>query len=212
MAKLILVRHGESEWNAKGLWTGLTDIGLSEKGKEEAREAAKSLKNIRIDLAYTSVLIRANQTLEEIRKIVGLDNIIIVKDKALNEKDYGVFTGKNKWEVQKEYGEEKFRQIRRGWSYQIPNGESLKDVYNRTIPYYQKEILPKLKEGKNVLIVAHGNSLRALVKYLESISDKDVENLELATGEIYNYDLSSDGLILSKQKLTLGRTDDITSI
>ena len=188
MAKLILVRHGESEWNAKGLWTGLTDIGLSEKGKEEAREAAKSLKNIRIDLAYTSVLIRANQTLEEIRKIVGLDNIIIVKDKALNEKDYGVFTGKNKWEVQKEYGEEKFRQIRRGWSYQIPNGESLKDVYNRTIPYYQKEILPKLKEGKNVLIVAHGNSLRALVKYLESISDKDVENLELATGEIYNYD------------------------
>ena len=141
MAKLILVRHGESEWNAKGLWTGLTDISLSEKGKEESRLAGMALKNVKIDIAYTSSLIRAKQTLSEIRRVLGLDNLDVIENNALNEKNYGIFTGKNKWDIKRQYGEEKFRQIRRGWSFQIPNGESLKDVYNRVIPYYQKEIL-----------------------------------------------------------------------
>lgn len=198
VAKLILVRHGQSIWNAKGLWTGLIDIPLSGKGKEEAKLVGKSLKDIRIDVAFTSVLKRAKETLDEIKKTLNLNSLPIVENKALNEKDYGDFTGKNKWEVKKEYGEEKFRQIRRGWSYQISNGESLKDVYNRTVPYYQKEILPKLKEGKNVLVVAHGNSLRALVKHLENISDHDIENLELATGEIYAYNVDVGGNVVSK--------------
>lgn len=198
MANLILVRHGESEWNEKGLWTGLKDIGLSKKGRQEARLAGEKLKGFSIDFAYISVLIRAKQTLDEIKSVLGID-VPTNENAALNERDYGIYTGKNKWEIQKEVGVEKFKQIRRGWDVPIENGESLKDVYERTVPYYQTEILPKLKEGKNVLISAHGNSLRALVKYLENISDKDVENLEIATGEIYIYSFNNQGAIISKK-------------
>lgn len=198
MVNLILVRHSESEWNRKGLWTGLTDIGLSKEGKEKARLAGEKLKGFSIDLAFTSVLIRAKQTLDEIKGILGLD-VPTFEDKALNERDYGIYTGKNKWEIKKEVGEEQFQEIRRGWDIPIKNGESLKDVYERTIPYYQTEILPKLKEGKNVIVVAHGNSLRALVKYLENISDEDVQKLEIATGQIYIYSLNDQGTITSKE-------------
>lgn len=198
MANLILVRHGESEWNAKGLWTGLTDIGLSEKGKEESRLAGEKLKGLSIDIAYTSPLLRAKQTLDEIRSVLGID-VPTFRDKALNERDYGIYTEKNKWEIQKEVGEEKFKQLRRGWDSPISKGETLKDVYSRVVPYYQAEILPKLKSGENILIVAHGNSLRALVKYLENLSDTDVENLEIATGEIYIYSLNDQDAILSKE-------------
>lgn len=201
MANLILVRHGQSLWNAKGLWTGLTDVSLSEKGIDESKLVGNSLKDIRIDIVFTSVLKRAKETLDEIKKKLGINSLPTIENQALNEKNYGVFTGKNKWEVKKEYGIEKFTQIRRGWSFQIPNGESLKDVYNRAVPYYQKEILPRLKEGKNVLVVAHGNSLRALVKYLENVSDHDIENLELATGEIYIYKVDENGKVISKEKL-----------
>lgn len=198
MSYLILVRHGESLWNAKGVWTGLTDIALSEKGKEEARLAGNALKNSKIDLAYTSSLIRAKQTLDEIKTILNL-NLPTFENTALNERDYGIFTGKNKWEIQKEVGVEQFKKIRRGWDVPIKDGESLKDVYNRAVPYYTAEILPKLKDGKNVLIVAHGNSLRVLVKYLENMSNKDVENLEIPTGEIYIYSVDDQGAILSKE-------------
>lgn len=199
MANLILVRHGESEWNAKGLWTGLTDIGLSEKGKEEARLAGEKLKGLPIDIVYTSPLLRAKQTLGEIEKVLNLPNLPAIENPALNERDYGIYTGKNKWEIQKKVGEKMFKRLRRGWDVPIENGESLKDVYNRAVPYYQNEILPKLKSGKNVLVSAHGNSLRALVKYLENLSNQDVENLEIATGEIYIYSLNNQGAILSKE-------------
>jgi len=198
MANLILIRHGQSQWNEKGLWTGLTDIGLTEKGREEARVAGNKIKGMVIDFAFTSDLIRAQQTLEEIKGVLGID-VPTVQNKALNERDYGIFTGKNKWEIKKQVGDEQFQKIRRGWNTTIENGESLKDVYSRVIPYYQTEILPKLKEGKNVIIVAHGNSLRALVKYLEKISDSDVSNLEIATGEVYCYSLNEQGEIISKQ-------------
>lgn len=198
MAYLILVRHGESEWNAKGIWTGLIDIPLSEKGREEARLAASALKDIKIDIAYTSPLIRAKQTLDEIVRSLPSPIAQTIENKALNERDYGILTGKNKWEIEKKYGDEKFLQIRRGWNVPIPGGETLKDVYNRVVPYYKGEILPKLKGGKNVLIVAHGNSLRSLVKYLENISDVDISNLELATGEIYIYSIDNSGNIVSK--------------
>lgn len=199
MANLILVRHTESEWNQKGLWTGLIDIGLSEKGKREARLVGEKLKGFSIDFAFTSMLIRAKQTLDGIKNVLNLQSLLIIENPALNERNYGVYTGKNKWEIRKEVGEEKFKQIRRGWDVPIENGESLKNVYDRAIPYYQAEILPKLKEGKNILIVAHGNSLRALVKYLENLSDNAVENLEVATGEIYVYSLNEQGVILSKK-------------
>lgn len=199
MAYLILVRHGESVWNAKGVWTGLTDIPLSEKGKQESRLAAKALKDFKLDIAYTSPLKRAKQTLDEIKSVLGLSSLPTFENKALNERDYGELTGKNKWEIEKEVGEEMFLKIRRGWDVPIKGGETLKDVYNRVVPYYQSEILPKLKKGINVLIVAHGNSLRALVKYLENISDKAVENLEIATGEIYIYKINKKGRITSKK-------------
>lgn len=199
MAYLVLVRHGESEWNAKGLWTGWTDVNLSEKGREEARQAGEQLKDIHFDLAYTSALKRAQQTWEEMQKVTGQTDIPTTIDKALNERDYGDMTGKNKWQVKEEVGEEEFQKLRRSWDYPPPHGESLKMVYERVIPYYEKEILPKLKEGKNVLVAAHGNSLRALIKYLEDISDEDIPNLELATGGIYVYQIDTEGKVVSKE-------------
>lgn len=200
MSKLILVRHGESEWNAKGLWTGWTDIGLTEKGRQQSRFAGEKLKGFSIDLAFTSVLIRAKQTLDEIKSVLGID-VPTFEDKALNERDYGIYTGKDKWEIKKQVGDEQFLKIRRSWDYQIPNGESLKQVYERTVPYYRNEILPKLKDGKNVLISAHGNSLRALTKYLENISDVDIPNLEIEIGEIDLFEIDENGTILSKEIL-----------
>lgn len=202
MANLILVRHGESEWNERGLWTGLTDIGLTEKGKEQARIAGEKLKGLSIDLAFTSALSRVKQTLDEIKGVLGID-VPTIENAALNERDYGVYTGKNKWEIQKEVGEEQFQAIRRGWDVQIQNGESLKNVYERVVPYYQSEILPKLKEGKNVLIVAHGNSLRALTKYLENISDEDISKLEIAVGEVDLFEIDNNGNVSSKKSFNL---------
>lgn len=199
MANLILVRHTESEWNQKGLWTGLIDVGLSEKGKREARLVGEKLKGFAVDFAFTSVLIRAKQTLDGIKNVLNSQSLLTIENPALNERNYGVYTGKNKWEIKKKVGDERFQKIRRGWDVPIENGESLKDVYDRTIPYYQTKILPKLKNGQNVLIVAHGNSLRALVKYLENLSDNAVKNLEIATGEIYIYSLNEQGAILSKK-------------
>jgi 2,3-bisphosphoglycerate-dependent phosphoglycerate mutase len=199
MAYLVLVRHGESEWNAKGIWTGWTDINLSEKGRGEARTAGELLKDIHFDLAYTSALKRAQQTWEEIQKIIGQTDLVATADKALNERDYGDLTGKNKWEAKEEMGEEKFMQIRRSWDFPPPNGESLEMVYERVIPYYEKTILPELKAGKNVIIAAHGNSLRALIKYLEDISDEEIPHLEMATGGIYVYKLDTEGKMTSKE-------------
>ncbi|MBI2074982.1 MAG: 2,3-diphosphoglycerate-dependent phosphoglycerate mutase, partial [Candidatus Levybacteria bacterium] len=196
MAYLILIRHGESEWNAQGLWTGLTDIPLSEKGKQEAQKAVEMLKNIPLNIAYTSTLSRAKETLEIIKKSLRLNNLPTIESQTLNERDYGVYTGKNKWEIKEKLGEEEFKKLRRSFDYPIKNGESLKDVYNRVIPYYKTEILPKLIEGKSVIISAHGNSLRSLVKFLENISDNDISNLEIATGEIYIYQIDENGKIV----------------
>lgn len=198
MPKLVLVRHGESLWNAQGLWTGLTDIGLSEKGKEEARSAGELVRDIKFQTACTSVLKRAKETLSEIEAVLEV-KIPTFENTALNERDYGDYTGKNKWQIKEQLGEENFLQLRRSWDYPIPNGESLKDVYARVIPYYQNHILPELKNGKNVLVSAHGNSLRALIKYLENISDEKIPNLELATGEIYIYSMNNEGVVINKE-------------
>lgn len=198
MANLILVRHGESEWNKKDLWTGLTDIGLTEKGKEQAQIAGEKLKGMQIDYTYTSKLLRAQQTLDEIKNVLGI-NVPTFEDTALNERDYGIYTGKNKWGIKKQVGDERFQEIRRSWDYQIPEGESLKQVYDRVLPYYQNEILPKLKEGKNTLLVAHGNSLRALTKHLENISDEDISKLEIKIGEVSIYHIDSSGNVSSKK-------------
>lgn len=200
MAKLILVRHGESEWNEKGLWTGLTDVGLTQKGKEQAKKAGEKLKGQTIDFAYTSELLRAKQTLDEIKNILGIDFPTTIS-KELNERNYGIYTGKNKWEIKNKVGDEMFLKIRRSWDYQIPEGESLKQVYERVIPYYKTEILPRLINGSNILIAAHGNSLRALTKYLQNISDQEISKLEIEIGEADIFEIDNEGEVASKKIL-----------
>ncbi len=199
MAYLVLVRHTESTWNNIHAWTGLTDISLSKEGREKAKKSGEFLKDILFDVSFTSILRRARETLIEIKTVIGRENLPVREDAALNERDYGDLTGRNKLEMEREYGEEQYLKWRRSWDYPVPNGESLKDVYSRVIPYYEKEILPYLKSGKNVLVVAHGNSLRALMKYLENISDEDIAKLELKFGGIYIFEVSKNGKILNKQ-------------
>lgn len=201
MANLILIRHGKSEWNALGLWTGWTDIGLNEEGIQEARRAGEALKGMQIDKAYTSDLKRAQQTLEEIKKVLHLENLATTIAWELKERNYGDLAGKNKWEVKKKYGEEQFLKWRRSWDYPIPNGETLKDVHARVVPYFTSTILPELNAGENIIIAAHGNSLRALIKYLENISDEEIPNLELGTGEIYVYTIDKEGQVTDKKIL-----------
>lgn len=199
MAYLVLVRHGESEWNAKGLWTGLTDISLSEKGRAEAQTAAQEIKDITLHVAFTSQLKRAQQTLDEIKKILQCGDIPTYASTALNERDYGDLTGKNKWKIKEEFGEEQFTKWRRSFDERPPKGESLHDVYKRVIPYYTQNILPEIEAEKNTIIAAHGNSLRSLVKYLETISDEDIAKLEIATGEVYVYTINPQGNITAKE-------------
>ncbi len=198
MSTLVLVRHGKSEWNEKGLWTGWRDIPLAQAGFEEAKRTGDQLKDIKFDYAFTSALIRAQQTLDEILKVIN-QSPPITKTQALNERDYGAYTEKNKWDIQKEVGDEEFQKVRRSWDYPPPNGESLKMVYDRVLPYYKKEIEPKLKTGANVIIAAHGNSLRALVKHLENVSDTGIADLEFGTGEAYVYQMDENGNIVSKE-------------
>jgi 2,3-bisphosphoglycerate-dependent phosphoglycerate mutase len=200
VAKLILVRHGESAWNAKGLWTGWTDISLSEKGRAEAAALAAAIQNVPIDICYTSLLTRAKETLTILLHVLG-KNPKIIEDKALNERNYGDYTGKNKWEIKKLLGEEAFTKLRRSWDYPIPNGETLKDVAARALPYYKEHIFPQLMSGKNVLVVAHGNSIRAMMKGIENIPDEDIASVEIATGEAAVYTFDNSGLVVNKERI-----------
>jgi 2,3-bisphosphoglycerate-dependent phosphoglycerate mutase len=197
--KLIVARHAESEWNATGQWTGITDVHLSEKGFKESAMLGKALKDLEIpiDVAYCSQQIRSRETLEGMLNASQQFEVDINVNGALNERDYGEYTGKNKWEIKEAIGEEAFNQIRRGWDSPVPGGETLKMVYERVIPFYADTILPLLNEGKNVLIVAHGNSIRALMKFIDSISDDDVSKLEMIFGRIIVYDVSDEGLKVS---------------
>ncbi len=197
MSYLVLVRHGESTWNAKDIRPGITDVDLTEKGREEARMAAKAITDIKFQVAFVSPLKRSEDTLEEMEKVWEVE-LPRIKSEAITERDYGDYTGKNKWEVKKEIGDEEFLKLRRSWDYLVPNGESLKEVYERAVPYYQEHILPEIKKGKNVLVSAHGNSLRALVKYLDNISDEDISKLEIPTGQVLVYSIDQDGKVISK--------------
>jgi len=170
MAKLVIVRHGQSLWNKENRFTGWVDIDLSAKGREEAIEAGKKLKNLHFDTAFTSDLKRAQNTLTLILKEIGQENIPVFRDKALNERHYGDLQGMNKDAARERFGPEQVHIWRRSYDVAPPNGESLKDTEERVVPYYQSEIEPLLREGKNVLVVAHGNSLRSLIKYLEHLS------------------------------------------
>ena len=181
---LALVRHGQSEWNAKNLFTGWKDPGLTEKGAAEAIKAGKYLKSLGLnfDAMYTSALVRAQLTGKIMLDELGQSDLETIEDKALNERDYGELTGLNKDEARESFGVDQVQIWRRSYDIPPPGGESLKDTFNRVIPYFENKIQPLIKD-KNVLISAHGNSLRALVKYLDDISEADIIKLEIGTGE-----------------------------
>lgn len=199
MPYLALIRHGQSEYNALGLWTGLTDVPLNEEGLAEAQRAADALRDVRLDVGFTSALKRAQETMDEILRCLGRMDLPVISHPALNERDYGDLTGKNKWQVRDEYGEEQWLKWRRSWDYPVPGGETLKDVHARVVPYFQAVIVPELRAGRNVIVVAHGNSLRALLKHLENISDEVIPTVELGTAEVYLYEVDGEGKVLSKE-------------
>lgn len=203
MVYLVLVRHGESEWNAKSLWTGWTDVHLTERGRGQARSAGELLKDMNFDICFTSKLSRAKETWDEIRTQIKATDTPTIEDEALNERDYGDLTGKNKLKIREEYGEEQYKKWRRSWDTKPPNGESLKDVYERVVPYYKTKILPELKNGKNVIVVAHGNSLRALIKYLENIADNKISMFEIGLSEAYVYEFDKEGKMVAKEIRTV---------
>lgn len=200
LSKLVLVRHGQSFWNEKGLWTGWKDIGLTKNGNKEALNAAELISDIEFDIAFTSDLLRAFQTLEVIKKKLKIRHIPTFIESSLNERHYGIYTGKNKLEIKNKVGQEKFNRLRRGWDEPIPEGETLKDVHKRAVPTYIKNILPALKKGQNVLVVAHGNSNRALIKHIEGISDEQISEIEMVTGEVLVYQMDKDGMVIKKEK------------
>jgi len=196
---LVISRHTESEWNVLGKWTGLTDIDLTEKGHEEAHKIGQLLKGIHFNAAYTSEQKRTHQTLAGIMKGSEHDSSVPhIKSAHVNERDYGDLTGKNKWEVQREIGDEAFHGIRRGWDYPVPGGETLKDVHGRVVPFFDAELLPRLQKGENILLVAHGNSIRALMKHLEDIHEDEIANVEMGFGEVLFYHITPTGTLHKK--------------
>ena len=191
MSKLIILRHGESEWNKLNLFTGWEDVSLTDQGKIEAKLAAFAIQNLKVDVnhAYTSALKRASKTLEIVLYVLK-KNIPIISDKALNERNYGSLTGMNKDDARNKWGDEQVKLWRRSYDIAPENGESLKDTCNRTIPYFKENILPKLHDGENVIITAHGNSLRSIIMHVEGLSEEAIVNVEITTGIpiVYEYE------------------------
>ena len=190
---LVLVRHGQSEWNKLNLFTGWKDPNLTQQGIAEASQAGEKLKDmsIKFDLMYTSVLQRAQLTGTIILEKLNQLNIPIEKNVNLNERDYGDLTGMNKDQARAEFGEEQVHIWRRSYDVPPPGGESLKNTYDRVVPYFKEKVLAQLESGKNILIAAHGNSLRSLVKYIEKISEENILKFEIATGEPLFYEYIS---------------------
>jgi 2,3-bisphosphoglycerate-dependent phosphoglycerate mutase len=197
---LILIRHGQSEWNALNQFTGWKDPDLTVKGIEEAHNAGKIINNLRInfDLVYTSALVRAQNTAKIILKEIN-QPLSTIKNQALNERNYGDLAGLNKDDARKRWGNEQVHIWRRSYDIPPPGGESLKDTGERVLPFFMKEILPHVCEGKNVLVAAHGNSLRSLIKFLDNISDEDIVKLEIPTGAPIHYVINGDGSVKSKK-------------
>jgi 2,3-bisphosphoglycerate-dependent phosphoglycerate mutase len=200
---LVLVRHGQSEWNLKNLFTGWKDPDLTELGVQEAEDAGRKLKakGLQFDVAFTSVLTRAQHTLDLILNELGQTGLPTQKDLALNERDYGDLSGLNKDDARKRWGEEQVHIWRRSYDVPPPGGESLKDTLARALPYYVQEILPCVLRGQRTLVAAHGNSLRALIMVLEKLSPEGILKRELATGVPIIYHLNADSTVASKLDL-----------
>ena len=200
---LVLVRHGQSDWNLKNLFTGWRDIDLTDKGVAEAREAGRKLKGqgLTFDVAFTSALIRAQRTLDLMLEELGQTKIPVFKDQALNERNYGDLVGLNKDDARKKWGEEQVHIWRRSYDVAPPGGESLRDTAARVLPYYIQEILPRVLRGERVLVSAHGNSLRALVMVLDRHTPESIIKLNLDTGVPMIYRLNADSTVKSKLDL-----------
>lgn len=203
MSRLVLVRHGQSEWNEKNLFTGWRDPGLTQQGIGEAKAAGIALKagGMRFDLAFTSNLQRAQKTLSLLLGEHGQTDLAVTRNEALNERDYGDLAGLNKDDAREKWGAEQVHIWRRSFDTPPPGGESLKDTAARVLPYYEAEILPLIRAGKDILIAAHGNSLRALVMRLEGLSPAQILDVNIGTGVPYIYDMDEDGAVISKDIL-----------
>ena len=205
IGKLIIVRHGESEWNKADLFTGKKDVHLTGEGFKISESLGSLIKEIKINRVFTSMQARSIET--EVCMMSGMGNCgteNICYSSALNERDYGDYTGVNKLDEEKKIGKEEMGALRRAWDYPIPNGETLKMVYERAVPLFKKEILPVLKTGENVLVVSHGNTIRSLIKYIEKISDQDIEKIEMPFNEVFIYELDQDGHMLNKEIRKVG--------
>lgn len=201
MGRLVLLRHGESQWNLENRFTGWIDVPLSPKGRREAQEAGRKLLDYKFDRAFTSVLTRAIDTLTIVLQVTGQTGIPVEQDQALNERMYGELQGLNKTETALKYGEQQVKLWRRSYDIRPPGGESLKDTAERVLPYYRRRIEPEILAGKTILVAAHGNSLRALVMYLEQLSPEKVLELNIPTGAPLLYELDTSGKVLSHRYL-----------
>jgi 2,3-bisphosphoglycerate-dependent phosphoglycerate mutase len=201
MARLVLLRHGESQWNLENRFTGWVDVPLSPRGIQEAKEAGETLRSFMFDRAFTSVLARANETLRLVLETIGQTAIPIEKDKALNERMYGELQGLNKAETAEKYGEQQVKIWRRSYDVRPPGGESLKDTAERVLPYYEQTIKPYLLKGEAILVAAHGNSLRALIMELEKLSREQVLELNVPTGAPLLYELDKTGKVVDHRYL-----------
>jgi 2,3-bisphosphoglycerate-dependent phosphoglycerate mutase len=201
MAQLLIFRHGQSVWNLENKFTGWVDVELSPKGIEEAKQAGFKIQNLHFDYAYSSSLLRAQNTLIIALKTASHSEIPITFDKALNERMYGDLEGLDKTETSKKYGEEQVKIWRRSYDIPPPNGESLKDTAARVLPYFKDEIIPKLKEGKSIVIVAHGNSLRALIMFLEQMTPEQILEFEIGTAQPRLYKLDENMKVLNVKNL-----------
>ena len=201
MARLILLRHGESQWNLENRFTGWVDVPLSPRGIQEAQHAGEKLRNFKFDRAFTSVLARANETLRLALDTIGQTGIPVEKDKALNERMYGELQGLDKAETAKKYGEQQVKIWRRSYDVRPPGGESLKDTAERVLPYYERTIKPHLLNGDTILVAAHGNSLRALIMELEQLSREQVLELNIPTGAPLLYELDKTGKVVNHHYL-----------
>jgi 2,3-bisphosphoglycerate-dependent phosphoglycerate mutase len=198
---LVLVRHGQSEWNLKNLFTGWRDVDLTDKGVAEAQAAGRQLKalGLRFDVAYTSALVRAQRTMDLMLEELGQRSLPVIRDQALNERDYGDLSGLNKDDARKRWGEEQVHIWRRSYDVAPPGGESLKDTAARVLPYYIQDILPRVLRGERVLVSAHGNSLRALVMVLDHLSPQEIVKHEIATGVPLIYRLNPDSTVAERK-------------
>jgi len=201
MKQMVLIRHGESQWNLENRFTGWVDIPLSPKGEQEAREAGEKLRAFHFDVAFTSLLVRAQETLRIVLEVLGQTDIPIEKDQALNERMYGELQGLNKADTIKQYGEHQVKLWRRSYDVNPPGGESLKDTAARVLPYYKQRIWPEVQAGRRVLVAAHGNSLRAMVMHLDALSQEEVLELNIPTGAPLVYEFDDKGMVTRHEYL-----------